>query len=202
MGHFSAMSTPPLPGTPGTEPAPAEAGPTGATPQPGRTGVPLLPLFAVVAAVVYAADQLSKGWALDNLEAGEPHPLIGTVIQLRLIYNAGAALSIGTGVTWLLTVLALGVVAFVVRAARRLGSLTWALTLGLLLGGAAGNLYDRLFRPPSFARGHVVDFIDYHGLFIGNVADIAIVLAAGVVMLLSIRGVRLDGTREPAADRG
>jgi signal peptidase II len=98
-----------------------------------------------------------------------------------------------TGVTWVLTVVAVVVVVVVVRSARRLGSAGWAVTLGLLLGGAAGNLTDRLLREPGFGRGHVIDFIDYAGLFIGNVADIAIVVAAVAVALQALRGVGLDG---------
>ena len=79
---------------------------------------------------------------------------------------------------------------------RRIGSTGWAVALGLLLGGALGNLIDRLFREPSFGRGEVVDFIAYAHVFVGNVADIAIVVAAVVIVLLSIRGVRIDGTLE------
>jgi signal peptidase II len=84
----------------------------------------------------------------------------------------------------------------VIRSARRLGSGVWALALGLLLGGALGNLTDRLLREPGFGRGHVVDFIAYGSLFIGNVADIAIVVAAVLVALLAVRGTTLDGGHE------
>ena len=98
--------------------------------------------------------------------------------------------------TWVLTLVALGVTVVVVRSARRLGSSGWAVALGLLLGGALGNLYDRFFREPGFARGHVVDFLDWFGWFVGNVADIAIVVAAGLLMILSVLGIRLDGTRD------
>ena len=157
-------------------------------------------MFALLAIVVFAADQLTKVWALDNLAQGQWQPLLGDAIQLTLVFNPGAALSLGTGMTWLLTIVAAGVTAVVIRSARKLGSRTWAVALGLLLGGALGNLFDRFFRDPGFARGHVVDFIDYFGWFVGNIADIAIVVAAGLIMILSIRGVRLDGSREPADD--
>ena len=70
-----------------------------------------------------------------------------------------------------------------------------AADLRLLLAGALGNLADRFFREPGPGRGHVVDFIDYHGLFVGNVADIAIVAAAVLVGLLGLRGIGLDGAR-------
>lgn len=163
---------------------------------PPRRG--LLLLLAVAAAAVYALDQVSKAVAVARLKPGEPHALIGELLQLHLIRNAGAAFSVATGVTWVLTLVALVVVVVVLRSARRLGSTAWAVTLGLLLGGALGNLTDRLLRAPGFGRGHVVDFLDYGGLFIGNVADIAIVVAAVAVAVQAVRGVGLDGRSESA----
>ena len=154
--------------------------------------------FVGLAVLVFGADQLTKVWALDNLAVGSWRPFLGDWIQLTLVFNPGAALSFGTGMTWLLTLVAVAVTIVVIRSARRLGSRGWTLALGLLLGGALGNLFDRFFRDPGFARGHVVDFIDYFGWFVGNVADIAIVVAAGLIMILSVMGVRLDGTREKA----
>jgi len=153
----------------------------------------LLLLLALVAAAAYGTDQLTKALAVARLEPGAPHAVVGHLLQLQLIRNAGAAFSMATGVTWVLTLVALVVVVVVVRSARRLGSTGWAVTLGLLLGGALGNLTDRLLREPGFGRGHVVDFIDYGGLFIGNVADIAIVVAAVAVAVQALRGVGLDG---------
>jgi signal peptidase II len=143
-----------------------------------------------VAAAVYGVDQLTKVLAVARLQPGDPRPLIGELLQLHLIRNAGAAFSMATGVTWVLTIVAVVVVVVVVRSARRLGSVGWAVTLGLLLGGALGNLTDRLLREPGFGRGHVVDFLDYAGLFIGNVADIAIVVG---VALLVLDGFRKGG---------
>ncbi len=90
-------------------------------------------------------------------------------------------------------------VAVIIRVISKIRSRAWAITLGLLLGGAIGNLIDRLFRYPGFAHGHVVDFIGYWNWFTGNVADIAIVVAAVMLALLSVRGIGLDGRRE--ADR-
>ncbi len=156
----------------------------------------LLRLIAVLAVVVLAVDQASKAWAVSALTEGERTDLVGDLLGLRLLYNPGAALSIATGMTWLLTVVAVVVVVVTVRASRRIGSRTWAVALGLLLGGAVGNLLDRFFRDPGPARGHVVDFIAYGELFVGNVADIAIVGAAGLIVLLAVRGIGLDGTRE------
>ncbi|MFP3713666.1 signal peptidase II [Puerhibacterium sp. TATVAM-FAB25] len=161
----------------------------------------LTALAAVLTAVVLAADQLTKWWATSALvEGGEPVRLVGDLLSLRLIFNPGAALSIGTGMTGVLTVVVVAVVVVIVRQMRRIGSRGWAVALGLLLGGALGNLVDRLAREPGFARGHVVDFIDYAGFFVGNVADIAIVVAAGLIILLSLRGIGVDGRREGEKD--
>lgn len=181
-----------------TSPDSAEPAPSELATASARASRRLATLCAVIAVVVLAADQLTKVWALDNLSVGQWQPLLGDAIQLTLVFNPGAALSFGNSMTWLLTIVAVGVTVVVVRSARKLGSRSWAIALGLLLGGALGNLYDRFFRDPGFARGHVVDFIDYFGWFVGNVADIAIVAAAGLIMLLSVVGVRLDGSRESA----
>lgn len=158
----------------------------------------LLIAVAVLALVVLVVDQLTKAWAESTLVAGERTALVGDLLGLSLIHNSGAALSTATGMTWLLTIVATAVVVFVVRFARRIGSTGWAVALGLLLGGALGNLVDRFFREPGIARGRVVDFIAYGHVFIGNVADIAIVGAAGLIVILALRGIGLDGSREGA----
>ncbi len=159
----------------------------------GRRG--LVGLLVAVAAAVLVLDQLTKAWALASLD-GERRELLGDLLGLQLVFNPGAALSIATGMTWVLTVVAVAVVVVLLRVARRLGSTTWAVALGLLLGGALGNLVDRLVRAPGFARGHVIDFIAYVDWFVGNVADIAIVVAAVLVVALVARGVAVDGTRD------
>lgn len=159
-----------------------------------RTGRVLAGILGL-AAVVLIVDQLTKMWAQSALEVGAaPKPFIGELIQLRLIYNPGAALSIASGQTWILSLLSAAVVVFVIVTARKIRSTAWALALGLVLGGALGNLGDRLFREPGFLTGHVVDFIDY-GPFIGNVADIAIVVAAVLIGYLALRGIGPDGRR-------
>ena len=155
----------------------------------------LFALLAAAAATAYVADQVTKAWALVALTPGDPVPLVGDFIRLNLIRNPGAAFSIGNGATWVLTLIAFGVLAFIVRTARRIGSVAWAWALGLLFGGSVGNLTDRMVREPGPGRGHVVDFIDYFGLFIGNVADIAIVGAAALIGLLALRGIGVDGSR-------
>ncbi|MDM7856203.1 signal peptidase II [Cellulomonas alba] len=145
---------------------------------------------------VLVVDQLTKAWALDALDDGVRRALVGDLLGLQLVFNPGAALSVATGMTWVLTLIAAGVVVVVVRASRRLGSAAWAVALGLLLGGALGNLVDRLVREPGVARGRVVDFIAYGDWFVGNVADIAIVVAAVMIVVLAAAGIRLDGTRD------
>ncbi len=173
------------------------------TPSPQSTPAPapdqvqgrsrLLGLLLTVGLLTLAFDQGSKIWALAALTPGQPRDLLGSLLRLNLIRNAGAAFSLGDGVTWLLTLVALAIVVWVARAALRVGHRWWAVTLGMLLGGAIGNLLDRILREPGFGRGHVVDFIDYFGLFIGNIADIAIVVAAVLGALLALRGIPLEG---------
>ena len=172
-----------------------------AAPSTTRARRGLLAVLVVVAGGVYALDQVTKALAVDRLSSGRAVPLLGELLQLRLIRNPGAAFSFATGMTWVLTLVAIAVVVVVVRSSRRIGSLPWALALGLLLGGALGNLTDRLVREPGFGRGHVVDFIAYWHLFIGNVADIAIVAAAVLVLVLGARGTALDGTRTVSGRR-
>ncbi|WP_407318186.1 signal peptidase II [Isoptericola halotolerans] len=177
---------------------PASAVPDDAPPAPAGSARVRRRLGAwalALAALVLAVDQLTKWWALSALAEGERVPLIGDLLGLTLVFNDGAALSIGSGYTGILTIVVVAVVVVILRAVRRLGSVAWAVALGLLLGGAVGNLLDRLFRDPAFARGHVVDMIAYADFFVGNVADIAIVVAAGLIVVLSFRGIALDGTR-------
>ena len=156
------------------------------------------PLFVALvgaAVLVYLADQLTKAWVSANLEPDQPRELVGSVLQLNLTRNPGAAFSIGTGATWVLTVIACAVVVFIVITARRLGSRGWAVALGLLLGGSLGNLTDRIFRAPGPGRGHVVDFLQLPYWPIFNIADSAIVSAAVLIGLLAFRGISVDGTR-------
>ncbi|PID53198.1 MAG: signal peptidase II [Micrococcales bacterium] len=143
-----------------------------------------------MAVVVVVADQLSKAWALSALASGHVVPLLSRFLQLRLVHNPGAAFSLGERLTWVITTAAVVVcIALLVLARRGLSGWWWAVTIGCLLGGAVGNLIDRLIRPPAIGRGHVVDFIDYNGFFVGNIADIAIVGAAAVLIVLSQRDV-------------
>lgn len=167
--------------------------PPGPTPARRRR---LFLLLAGIAVVTYLLDQLAKWGAVRALTDAEPRDLLGSFLRLELIRNPGAAFSIGTGNTWVLTIIAVVVLVVVVRVSRRLGSVGWAWALGLLLGGALGNLTDRIVREPGLGRGHVIDFLNYNGWFIGNIADIAIVSAAVLIGLLALTGRGVDGTRE------
>ena len=162
-------------------------------PRPAPSRRALITAVGVLAALVLAVDQITKALAVAWLRPDRSVPLLGDLLQLRITRNAGAAFSMATGATWLLTAVAVVIVVVVLRSIRRLGSWGWTVALGLLLGGALGNLVDRLVREPGIGRGHVVDFIAYGQLFIGNVADIAIVAAAALMGLLSIRGTHLEG---------
>ena len=150
----------------------------------------------LVAAVLLAADQLTKWWAVDALTDRAPIPVIGDFIRFRLLYNPGAAFSLGAGSTWIFAILAAVAVVALLWISRKVRSAGWAISLGLLLGGATTHLGDRLFREPGFARGHVVDFIDYNGWFVGNVADIALFFGAVSLFVLSFRGVPIEGVKE------
>ncbi len=148
---------------------------------------------------VYFLDQVTKWWAQRSLADGESRQLIGSFLQVRLTHNPGAAFSTGTGYTVVLTFIALAVVATCLRLATRLHSLGWATALGLLLGGALGNVTDRIVREPAPFRGHVIDFLELPHWPIFNVADSSICCAAAVFVLLSIRGVHLDGRSDDAS---
>ena len=164
---------------------------TARLPRPSRW---IVVLWCLALGVV-VVDQLTKAWAVAALTGSGRIDLLGRWLGLVLVRNPGAAFSFATGQTWVFTAVAVVVTVIVLRVSRRLGSMWWAVTLGLVLGGAVGNLIDRLAREPGIFRGHVVDFIDYGGLFVGNVADIAIVGAAAAIMALSAAGFEIDGSR-------
>ena len=158
-------------------------------------------LYAVtigLALLVILADQGSKFWAENNLVVGESTPVIGDLIRFQLIYNPGAAFSIGTGFTWIFTIIAAIVVVAIAVFSWRVTSKAWAVLFGLLLGGAATHFGDRMFRAPSLGQGHVVDFIAYGNLFIGNVADIVIVGCGVFGVILMARGIPFQV--KPAAE--
>ncbi|GAB2595711.1 hypothetical protein GCM10027067_03340 [Pseudactinotalea suaedae] len=158
----------------------------------------MLVALGLLAAGVLVVDQVTKVLAVERLTPGDYVPLLGEYFGLMLVFNPGAAFSFATGSTWIFTIVAIAVAVVIVRISRKIGSRGWAFALGALLGGNLGNLGDRLFRDPGFPQGHVVDFLNYNGWFVGNVADIAIVLAAVAMALLAFLGIGIDGTRHAA----
>ena len=158
-------------------------------------------MWACVAVVGLALDVLTKIIAVNQLEPGEPVRLVGGLLTLRLIRNAGAAFSQGEGFTAVFAMAAVLVLAFVTfRLVPKLGHLGWAVALGLLCAGVAGNLSDRIFRSPAVLRGHVVDFLQLPHWPIFNVADMCISAAAVMVMVLAVvKNVGVDG-RRPGRD--
>ena len=154
-------------------------------------------VFAGLALVVYALDQVTKHLAVERLSDGDV-PLPGGWLTLHLVRNPGAAFSTGTEYTVVLTCFAIVATVVVLWVARRLGDLWWAVALGLLLAGVAGNLTDRLLRTPGPLRGHVVDFLQLPSWPVFNVADMAINGAAALIVLQAFRGTRVDGTRPDA----
>jgi signal peptidase II len=152
-------------------------------------------VLLAVAVTALALDGLSKTVVVAELEHREPIRLLGGLLTLTVSRNPGAAFSIGTGMTIVFTVIAAGVIVAILRTARRLRSLPWAISLGLLLGGATGNLVDRIVRSPAPLQGHVVDWIELPHWPVFNLADSAIVCGGVLAVLLAARGLQIDGTR-------
>jgi signal peptidase II len=171
------------------------------TPQPDLPGRPRrIRLLLAVAAGIFGADLVTKTIVVATLSDRAPVRLLGGLLTLRVLRNSGAAFSIGTSMTAVFTLIAVVVIVSILRTARRLRSLAWAVTLGLLLGGATGNLGDRLFRSPGPLRGHVVDWIELPHWPVFNVADSAIVCGGILAVLIAARGIRLDGARDRARE--
>ena len=152
-----------------------------------------LVFVGVTATLVYAADLITKLLAVAKLEDGTEVELVGDLFQLDFTRNGGAAFGIGVGMTVVFSLLSLVVIGVVLRIANRLGSTWWALVFGLVLGGALGNLTDRIFRSPGFMRGHVVDFLHLKNWPVFNLADTAFCMAGGIVFVLVLRNIPLEG---------
>ena len=177
-------------------------------PTPGSTTAPSgarrrsrARLLLALAAVVFALDLGTKLLVVATLSDREPVRLLGGALYLTEARNTGAAFSFAEGATVVFTLIAVVVAVVIVRTARRLYSTGWAVALGLVLGGALGNLVDRVFRDPGPLRGGVVDFLS---LFapdgsvwpIFNVADSAIVCGGVLGAVLAFRGIEFDGGRD------
>ena len=173
----------------------AATSPAAPDPQSRRRSLIVL---GCVAIGVIVADQLTKHWivssVLPRIQSGEgPIVLLGGLVKITYTENTGAAFSMGTGMTWVFTLIAIGVAIVILRSSRRLGSIWWAVALGGLLGGALGNLVDRLNREPGFGRGYVVDWIQLPHFAVFNLADSAIVCSAILMVALSLFGVEFNG---------
>ncbi|WP_291414072.1 signal peptidase II [Actinophytocola sp.] len=165
-------------------------------------------LFAVVAPVVLVADIITKILAIAALAGEPPARVLGGLVYLQIVRNPGAAFGMATGMTWLLTCVALAVVVAIIWIMPKLRSVGWAIGLALVLAGALGNLIDRFFREPGPLRGHVVDFVsvfqpngDFFPVF--NIADSAIVCGGILIVLMALLGRDYDGrlTKDKAADK-
>ncbi|MFB7613854.1 signal peptidase II [Kitasatospora sp. NPDC056181] len=178
------------------EEAVAEPGEVTATPAEQETprGRRRIGVLMTVALVAFLIDLGTKLLVVARLENHAAIKVVGDVVTFQVIRNSGAAFGMGQALTIVFTVIAASVIVVIWRIARRLYSLPWAIALGLLLGGALGNLTDRLFRAPSAFRGHVVDFISVQHFAVFNLADSAIVCGGILVVLLSFRGSNPDGT--------
>jgi signal peptidase II len=182
--------------------------PQGAQPRDDRDGAAAAPepqaaprrrmgVLIGVAAFVYAADIITKTVVVATMAGKPPIRVIGTLLQLDYVRNPGAAFSIGaSGYTVVFTLIAAGVVTVILRLSRTLVSARWAIALGLLLGGALGNLTDRIFRSPGPLRGWVVDFIELPHWPVFNVADSAICCGGVLMVLLAFLGLHPDGRDE------
>lgn len=150
--------------------------------------------YGTLVVVLLLADLGTKWLALNYLKVGEYHSVIGSLLGIRLTYNPGAAFSLGDTSTLFVTGLSVLIaIVFIVLLARA-KTHTEAFFIALVLSGALGNLYDRFFTSPYWGKGHVVDFIDYAGFFVGNVADIWIVV--GVIGLVFVTAFRSESTHD------
>jgi signal peptidase II len=163
---------------------------------PVRTPRRRMGLVVAVAVAVLALDITTKFIIVATLSPTQSIRLLGGFLHLRQDRNPGAAFSFAPGLTILFSLIAITVIVVILRSSRRIRSMPWAITLGLLLGGATGNLVDRIFRAPGLFRGWVVDWIQIPHWPVFNLADSAIVCGGILAVLLSARGIRLDGQRE------
>ena len=188
----------------------ASAGPEGSGARRRLSRRTVLWTIAAIGAVIAVIDQITKNWAVDSLPLLEPQPFIGEILQLTLLYNSGAAWGMGAEITPVVTCLQLaivaGVIVFAVKAVR---SPWYTAALGLIMGGALGNIHDRLLREPGAFRGAVVDFLELPNWPVFNIADMAVVGGAIMIVALGLFGVASDpahdeedssaeGTGEPA----
>jgi signal peptidase II len=151
-------------------------------------------LFLGIGVFLVFLDQLTKELAIASLSDGSVMPVIGEILKFRLAYNDAAAFSLGVGQTWVLAIIACCAVLALLWFGPKAKNITWTIIAGLVLGGAAGNLVDRLTRAPGFLNGHVVDFISIPFNFpIFNLADTFLVVGVSLAMLRTLMGDELGG---------
>ncbi|MGO1895167.1 MAG: signal peptidase II [Brachybacterium sp.] len=184
---------PPRPGS-------GRAGPRGAGARRRLSRRTVLSIIAAIGAVIAVADQITKNWAVASLPLLEPQPFIGEILQLTLLYNSGAAWGMGAEITPVVTCLQLaivaGVIVFAVKAVR---SPWYTVALGLIMGGALGNIHDRLLREPGPFRGAVVDFLELPNWPVFNIADMGVVGGAIMIVALGLFGVASDPAHDEPA---
>ena len=168
--------------------------------RPVRQSGRALAVLGVTAVLAVILDQVVKELATKNLVEGEPVRILGGLVYLSLLRNSGAAFSLGSGYTWVFPMVTFVVIIWITVMARKLRSLPWALSLGLVLGGALGNLADRLFRAPGVFHGHVVDMISVFGpngehFAVFNIADSCLSVGVVLAVLLELTGRQRDGSR-------
>jgi signal peptidase II len=179
------------------------SGATAVQPEPDarpRFSVRAITVLGATAALAVALDQWVKWLSTEHLTEGEPVRILGGLIYLSLLRNSGAAFSFGSGHTWVFPVITLVVIGWIGWMATRLRSIPWAISLGLVLGGAFGNLSDRLFRAPGPFQGHVVDMISAFAPYgekfaIFNIADSCLSVGVALAVVLELTGRQRDGRR-------
>ena len=159
-------------------------------------------MLATTALLAVVLDQVVKELSTKGLTEGEPVRILGGLIYLSLLRNSGAAFSLGSGYTWVFPLVTIVVIGWIGYMARKLRSLPWAIALGLVLGGALGNLGDRLFRAPGPFQGHVVDMVSLFGPYgeyfaVFNIADSCLSVGVVLAVLLELTGRQRDGSRTP-----
>jgi len=157
-------------------------------------------VLGATAVVAVALDQWVKWLCTEHLTEGEPVRVLGGLVYLSLLRNSGAAFTIGAAHTWVFPAITLVVIGWIAWTTRRLRSMPWAVSLGLVLGGALGNLGDRLFRAPGPFQGHVVDMISLFAPYaekfaVFNVADSCLSVGVALAVLLELTGRHRDGSR-------
>ena len=146
-------------------------------------------MVLAIAAAIVLVDQATKAWAVASLQGNPPVEVLGTWLEWSFATNSGAAFSFGSGNAWIFTIIAAAMIVTVLFFTWRVTNMWWALAMGLILGGGAGNFIDRMVREPGVGQGHVIDFIAVPNWPVFNVADMAIVAGAALAVLLSLRGI-------------